>query len=508
MGDCAGDDTVSRPDEWTERGLVAHFGRVHQTQPDKPFCFVLGSGASVSSGIWSGGAVARKWLEELHEREGRGDFEAWLRSGETGVEGLDPDNLAAAYPRIYQRRFRFDPDEGYAWLEDLMDGKRPGFGYSVLADILSNSQHRVVITTNFDNLVADALYTYGGRTPIICGHESLAGFARARPRRPLVVKIHRDLLLAPVNDEEGTGTLARSWVDALRRLFRVYTPIFIGYGGNDGSLMGFLEQLVPDDIPGTPIWCVRAGDIVEPRVARLMAALRGAIVTIRDFDELMLRLLHALGYEFKDRALEESFRDKVARYREQVELLTARIEQVDRERVPPVDFGEVPESAISGLVGDEPVEARVEPRTARPIGGALDPEEVEDAQRALRALVGRTSGWWSVELKARTTADLDARDAIYRAGIEEYPQSAALLGAYAAFLHELRGDEERADALYQRALDADAYNATNLDRYAAFVDAVHGDAERAVALRGRAHDAGRRRRTVRRSSAGSADSRG
>lgn len=494
---------MSRPDEWTERGLVAHFGRVHQTQPDKPFCFVLGSGASVSSGIWSGGAVARTWLEELHEREGHGDFEVWLRSGETGVEGLDPDNLAAAYPRIYQRRFRFDPDEGYAWLEDLMDGKRPGFGYSVLADILSNSQHRVVITTNFDNLVADALYTYGGRTPIICGHESLAGFARARPRRPLVVKIHRDLLLAPVNDEEGTGTLAQSWVQALRRLFRVYTPIFIGYGGNDGSLMGFLEQLVPGDIPGTPIWCVRAGDIVEARVATLMTALRGVVVTIRDFDELMLRLLHALGYEFKDQALEEGFRDKVARYREQVELLTARIEQVDRERVPPVDFGEVPESAISGLVADEPL--AVQPSTARRLGGALDPEEVEDAQRALRALVGRTSGWWSVELKARTTADLDARDAVYRAGIEQYPHSAALLGAYAAFLHELRGDDTGADEIYQRALSADPDNATNLDRYAAFVDAVHGDAERAAVLRRRAHDADRLRRAGRRHSKNAGD---
>lgn len=376
---------MSQPDEWTERGLVAHFGRVHRTQPDKPFCFVLGAGASVTSGIPPGGAVARKWLEELHEREGSGDFEAWIRGDEHGIDGLDPDDPAASYPRIYQRRFRLDPDEGYAWLEDLMDGKRPGFGYSVLADILSTSQHKVVITTNFDNLVADALYTYGGRSPVICGHESLAGFARARPRRPLVVKIHRDLLLAPVNDEEGTGQLADAWVIALKRLFRVYTPIFIGYGGNDGSLMGFLEELNRDDIPGTPIWCVRAGDTLGARAAKLMVALGGVAVTIHDFDELMMRLLNVLGYGLKDAALEARLRADVEHYRSQVADLEARLLSRPAPSSPAAAgavSGEIPESSFSvessadtGLVDLDDATAALQAIRRRSSTGSRSPSE-------------------------------------------------------------------------------------------------------------------------------------
>ena len=41
-----------------------------------------------------------------------------------------------------------------------MTDKEPSFGYSVLAQILAGTRHNVVITTNFDNLVVDALSFY------------------------------------------------------------------------------------------------------------------------------------------------------------------------------------------------------------------------------------------------------------------------------------------------------------------------------------------------------------
>ena len=58
------------------------------------------------------------------------------------------------------RRIRDNPEEGYAYLEEVMKDAAPGLGYSMPAQIETKSQHNMVITTNFDNLVADALLIY------------------------------------------------------------------------------------------------------------------------------------------------------------------------------------------------------------------------------------------------------------------------------------------------------------------------------------------------------------
>jgi hypothetical protein len=67
-----------------------------------------------------------------------------------------------------------------------MSGKDPSPGYSILAAALAADppRHNVVITTNFDNLVADALSIYTDTFPFVCGHESLTAFVRVAMRRP------------------------------------------------------------------------------------------------------------------------------------------------------------------------------------------------------------------------------------------------------------------------------------------------------------------------------------
>jgi len=113
---------------------------------------------------------------------------------------IEPDST-----RLYRARFGRDAEEGFAYLESLMTGRSPSFGYSLLAHILASTRHRVVITTNFDNLVSDALFVYSGATPLVCGHESLVPFARAHVRRPLIVKLHRDLLLGRSRSHRDSG---------------------------------------------------------------------------------------------------------------------------------------------------------------------------------------------------------------------------------------------------------------------------------------------------------------
>ena len=53
-------------------GLLSEFERRHKLLPDRPFCWVLGSGAAFQSGIPTGGALVRQWLNELAQRLWRG----------------------------------------------------------------------------------------------------------------------------------------------------------------------------------------------------------------------------------------------------------------------------------------------------------------------------------------------------------------------------------------------------------------------------------------------------
>src|SRR5262245_33102856 len=229
----------------TIHGFLDEFQWRHEKMKDRPFCWVLGSGASIQSGIPTGRALATQWLEEVHRLE---DFdnlsvEEWATAAKLGIPGFQYSRAANFYPWIYHRRFRDYKEQGYAFLENAMDHAEPSFGYSVLAQIMATTSHKVAVTTNFDNLIADALSIYTRTFPLVCGHESLTGYIRPHLRRPLIAKIHRDLLLAPLSNPEEIAKLPGEWEAALAKIFDRFTPIVIGYGGNDGSLMGFLKTV-------------------------------------------------------------------------------------------------------------------------------------------------------------------------------------------------------------------------------------------------------------------------
>lgn len=249
---------------WTTLGLLDHFMHVHHEMQDRAFAFVLGAGASKSSGIPTGAELVHQWLAELHHQldphHGTRRLQDWATAAHLGIPGFTFPRAPEFYSHVFQRRFGRDVEQGYAVLEHAMREAEPGVGYSILATILAKERHRVVITQNFNNLVADALAIYTHPHPLVVGHESLAHFARPRLRRPLVAKVHRDLLLEPRSSPVELLALADNWVPALQGLFDHFTPIVIGYGGNDGGLMSLLMSIDPGKIVGGILWCYREQD--------------------------------------------------------------------------------------------------------------------------------------------------------------------------------------------------------------------------------------------------------
>ncbi len=415
---------------WTLQGLLSHFRFCHEKMPDHAFVWVLGAGASRASGIPTGGELVSRWLGEMHERyDSAGlSLEPWATPENLGIKDFKFSNAAASYPRVFERRFCDHPDEGYACLEDLMSNIDPSPGYSILAKALETTRHRAVITTNFDNLVADALAIYTDTFPFVCGHESLTSFVRVTMRRPLVCKIHRDLLLGPKNDSRSLKRLHEGWAGVIRSLLSHYTPVVIGYGGNDDSLMDMLESLEPSDVKGQLVWCYYKDDPPSERIRELVAQLHGALVAVPDFDLLMVLLGAELGIQPLDAVLEDRARKRTERYQQRVL--------------------------------------------------ALDTTGYPSVATALAATFERVGGWWAWELKARAESDAKRREAVYRQGVGLCPDSFELQGNFALFLSKERPDTPEVDDAFGHALALDSENKAqvgNLTNYAQYLEERNRD---------------------------------
>jgi Tfp pilus assembly protein PilF len=420
--------------EWTCDGVLDELSRIDKTMRDRQFAFILGAGASVTSRIPSGKELAERWLKDLHLRECADEsaLEDWVTGPALGISGLSFRSAATHYPQIFERRFRGDREAGYAELENAMEGKTPSLGYSLLAEIIQRTRHKVVVTTNFDNLVADALAMHAHQSPLVVAHESLAGFVRPQLRRPLVAKIHRDLFLNPKNDKVGVSTMEESWKIALRRLFQYFTPIVIGYGGNDGSLMGLLASLNQGDIAGRLVWCYREGASLPDAANEVIRKHEGVKVQIPGFDEFMLLLAAKLVPEFDvagiaDRT-EKLGKERATRYREQA--------------------AELQKSSERGT----PAQRRT---------GVVMTESVQSGKSA-----------WSWLFQAAGENDLSKRDQIYKQGLEQFPASAELASAYAAFLTESLKNHDAAEAWYKKALELDPSNANSAGNYAVLLAVI------------------------------------
>lgn len=461
----------AEPQSMSMLGLVQEFKTVHDTMPNRSFCFILGAGASVTSGIKSAGTMVKDWIHTLYRRttSHKGDVPAgWATKDTLGIESFDPDDPAGSYSALYRRMYERDPDAGYAYLEDQMKDAEPSYGYSVLGRILAEHRHRVVITVNFDNLVADSVSLFSKTYPLVCGHELLASFVSDKLRRPLVLKVHRDLLFSPKSTPEEIQKIDAGFSEAIGRLLRNYTPIVIGYGGNDGSLMSCLEELPENTIPGGIFWCYRDGSPPPPeRIRKVVAKHKGHLVNIMGFDELLMMLGNELEYKAKaagqyvlERA-EERSQQIVKQAKELEERIEKRIEEAYR----------------ADMASTAP-----DIREATKAQNAA----VADAMSDTMQRQGQSKRWWQWVNEAACEPDLARRDKIYQKAIEHLPNSADMLGSYALYLKNVRKDFDAAEGMHQRAIEADPTHANALNNYALFLNSARKDHEAAEVMYQRA----------------------
>jgi Tfp pilus assembly protein PilF len=405
-------------------GEFARRLRVDSEKRDKRFGFFLGAGCSISSGIPGTSSLVRDvWIPRLREicAPDHKDLDEWAK---LEFPKYDPDDPGASYGSVIKRLF-ISPQDRQEEIERLCDGKFPGFGYAVLSTLVAQEggKFNVVVTTNFDDLVSDALYLFTRARPLVIGHESLAGFIRPTRTRPLVVKIHGDFRLSPQNTAAETANIQKEVERQVKLLLNDRALVFMGYGGNDEGITRMLSDLPREALPYGVYWVSGS----KPKgVIRTWLEARDAVwVEHFDFDEMMLLIRDAFDLPHPDMKQVESI---FQLYASTYEKLSGRI--------------------LSTL-------------------GKSDD--------ALRKAVDRAdndlTGWASYILRADRIKRKDPHEAerIYIEGLERYPESSPLLSGYARFLEHINQDYDRAKQFYELAIKADPKDANILGNYAVFL---------------------------------------
>lgn len=398
----------------------------------------FGAGCSITSGIPTAGGLVEKWLRELQQNQKlpKDKFDAWVR---TEFSGFDPATPAKHYAKVFRRRYR-TLDAQQREIEQICARSEPSYGYATFAQILSLKEFgkrcNTILTTNFDDLIADALYMYGDREmrPQIITHEALARYVRTGSPRPTIIKLHGDAHFTPKNMQNQTDKLEDGIAREVEQVVRDSALIFVGYGGNDESIAKFFKSCPTAELAPQIYWIGKHDP--GPELLEWLAGRDALRVDHTDFDKLMHHLRGALDIPHPEKTRwEQNFK----RYLEQYKSFED--------------------------------ELKTEPES---------PEKLALQQTSQVASKSLPTDWdyYFRASKARTPSRAEK---IYREGIEANPNSSVLLGMFALFL-ERQGDMDGADAFYKRAITANATDADNLVNYAVFLETVRKDFDGAETL--------------------------
>ena len=384
------------------------------------FAFLLGAGASRSSGIGTAAELARKWVKQLKEDDPEVLHELGISDGD------EASKMAQAYSAIYQARFGHQPADGYQEIENIITAPKvePSLGYIMLASLMLETANNLVLTVNFDRLTETALLTVFNHHAKVVVHENMLPIVRLPDRQPTVVKIHNDVFFQPMSESKDISALSDAWKKKIDEILATYHLIVLGYGGNDRE--GLMQHLVDSAVPKRVYWCYRQEDDIPEVVIKQ----KYYCVRVDGFDEFMY-------------ALNEKLPQAKA---SNLETIKERIQKAAGAKVKRLD---------------ERVNAISEQNKGK---------ESKPALAKIQNFVANT--WWDVERKVRETTDIDTKDALYQEGLKKFTKSAELMGNYALFLKNIRKDYGQAERYYEEALEFDPNHANNNGNYANFLKKI------------------------------------
>lgn len=219
--------------------------------------WLLGAGASASAGIPTAGDMVWEFKQKLYASQRRVSpqtvadlsspaIRAQLQAHIDSLGGLPTSESADEYASLFEAVFPSESDRR-SYLDSKMAGAKLSYGHVALATLMHAELTRLVWTTNFDPLVADACAKVYGNTGALTSVNldapDLAAQVIGDGRWPVEVKLHGDFRsrrLKNTSDElrHQDQRLRQALIDSCRR----FGLVVAGYSGRDESIMTALEE--------------------------------------------------------------------------------------------------------------------------------------------------------------------------------------------------------------------------------------------------------------------------
>jgi len=213
------------------------------------YALLLGSGVSSGVGVPTGWGVVEALVRMVATAGGKPiapeqDWETWWRSNypntalgySTLLAELEP---TSAGRRALLARF-FEPSE-----DERENGlKVPGPAHRAIAKLVANGTIRVIVTTNFDRLLEDALSAENVQPQVLVGDAAVQGREPLQHAKATILKLHGDYAsLEQRNTVEELAEYPRATTKLLRRILDEYGLIVSGWSGEwDAALVAELER--------------------------------------------------------------------------------------------------------------------------------------------------------------------------------------------------------------------------------------------------------------------------
>ena len=275
--------------------------------------WLLGAGASASAGIPTAWDMVWDFKQQLYVSQRRVKIgrvsdlsnpaiRQLLQGHIDASEKLPAADAADEYASLFEAVWPHERDR-QTYLDSKLKGAKPSYGHMAMASLMKAGQVKLVWTTNFDPLVADACAkvfdSTGALATVTLDAPDLAVQSIATERWPVEVKLHGDFRsrrLKNTTDELRCqdAVLRRALVEASRR----FGLVVAGYSGRDTSIMETLMEAVDAGgaFPVGLFWLHRGEGDPMPGVAELLRqanqkGIDGGLVRIVSFDEMMRDLV-------------------------------------------------------------------------------------------------------------------------------------------------------------------------------------------------------------------------
>lgn len=263
------------------------------------YALLLGSGLSSAAGIPTGWEITLNLVQRAAVLQGvsdQPDWEKWYKA-EFGKEPEYSELLNVLAPTADERRailHRYIE----ATPEDIAQNhKVPTKAHRAIAQLVKDGFIRVIITTNFDRLLENALREVGVEPTVIKSEDDLAGAVPLAHSRCYVVKLHGDYLDTRIrNTETELATYSPRFNQLLDRIFDEYGLIVSGWSGEwDSALRGAILRAPNRRYPF--FWSGRGAP--KPTAEDILRHRAGRFIAIADADAFWASLAEKVAVQME-----------------------------------------------------------------------------------------------------------------------------------------------------------------------------------------------------------------